>query len=181
MSHHRLLALLAFAALVTPSRVRAEARLISVVPMDGACVSGPTGPGVQRWDVESGKTYEITISHVVECAHGGTDATLGVRVMSTSADNTDLVATLVVPGTYKFSLTLLANSVCTMPIRYCTTPGDMSSGLKVNRSDGEPFQAHLRVSTFEPGCANPVGRSGDNCQSTPTRSSNWAMVKQYYR
>ena len=174
MSHHRLLALLAYAAFVTPSSARAEARLISVVPVDGGCVSGPTGQGVQHWDVESGKTYEITISHVVECAHGGTDPTLGVRVKSSSAGNTDLVATLVVPGTYKFSFTLPANSARTMPIRYCTTPGDMSSGRKVNRSDGEPFQAHLRASVFGPDC------TCDNCL-TPTRSSSWAMVKQYYR
>ena len=69
MSHH-LLALLAYAAIMTPSSARAEARLISVVPVDGGCVSGPTGSGVQHWDVESGKTYEMFLSHVVECANG---------------------------------------------------------------------------------------------------------------
>lgn len=181
MSHRRLLAILAFAALLLPSSAWAHARLISVVPMDGGCVSGPTGPGVQSWDVESGKTYEITISHVVECAHGGTDATLGVRVQSSGTGNTDVVATLVVPGTYKFSFTLPANSVCTMPIRYCTTPGDVSSGLKVDRNDGAPFQAHLRASVFGPGCTNPVGTGGGDCGSTPTRPSTWAVVKHYYR
>ena len=178
---HRLLALLAYAAILTPSSARAEARLISVVALDGGCVSGPTGPSVQHWDVESGKTYEITLSHVVECASGGTDATLGVTVKSSNAGNTDLVATLVVPGTYKFRFTLPANVVCTMPIRYCTTPGDMNSGLNVSRNDGGKFQAHLRVAQFAPGCANPAGVGGDGCQSTPTRSSTWAMVKQFYR
>lgn len=144
-------------------------------------MSGPTGSGVQNWDVEKGRTYELTISHVAECAHGGTDATLGVRVKSSSAGNTDLVATLVVPGTYKFRFTLPANSACTMPIRYCTAPGDANPGLNVNRNDGEKFQAHLRVSVFEPGCANPIGLSGENCVSTATRSGSWGSVKQHYR
>jgi hypothetical protein len=130
--------------------------------------------------VEPGKAYELTISHVLECANGGTDATLNVRVKSSGVGNTDLVATLVVPGTYKFSFTLPANSVCTMPILYCTTPGDMSTGLPVNRNDGASHQAHLRASTFGPGCTRPVG-GGGNCATVPTQSSTWALVKHYCR
>lgn len=180
MNRKSLLAWFAVAALAAPSLARADARLISVVPLDGGCVSGPTGPGVQQWDVEPGRTYELTISHVLECANGGTDATLNVRVKSSSAGNTDLVATLVVPGTYKFSFTLPANSVCTMPILYCTTPGVMSTGLKVIRNDGASHQAHLRAATFGPGCTGPVG-GGGGCSTAPTLSSTWANVKHFYR
>ena len=62
-----------------PSIALANARLISVTPTDGGCVAGPTGAGVQAWDVEPGKTYELIISNVSECANGGTDPTLNVR------------------------------------------------------------------------------------------------------
>src|SRR5438034_433184 len=100
MPRRYLITLAALACLALPALAQANARLISVVPTDGGCVAGPSGPAVQAWDVEPGKTYEITISNVTECANGGTDATLNVRVNSTSSGNTDIVATLVVPGTY---------------------------------------------------------------------------------
>src|SRR6516162_9579909 len=54
--------------------------------------------------------------------------------------NTDLVATLVSPGTYTFSYTLSANAACTFPIFYCTTPGQGNTGIKVIRNDGGKFQ-----------------------------------------
>src|SRR6185369_9445014 len=104
MSPRQLILLAALAALTIPALAQANARLISVVPTDGGCVSGPTGATVQFWDVEPGKTYELTISNVTEC----TGPTINVRVNSASSGNTDLVATLVVPGTYKFSYTLPA-------------------------------------------------------------------------
>ena len=108
MSHRQLIVLAALAVLSIPSLAQANARLISVVPTDGGCVSGPTGASVQFWDVEPGRTYELTISNVTECANGGTGPTINVRVNS-STGNTDLVATLVVPSTYKFTYTLPAN------------------------------------------------------------------------
>jgi hypothetical protein len=141
MNRHTLIVLLAFAAIATPSLVRADARLISVVPTDGGCVVGPTGPGVQHWDVEPGKTFELTIDHVVECA----------------------------------------SSVCTMPIQYCTTPGETDTGMFVRRNDGDSFQAHLRASSFGPGCTLPGALQGGDCYVSPTRSSTWARVKSFYR
>lgn len=78
---------------IAPGLAMADARLTSVVPVDGGCVSGPTGPAVQAWDVEPGETYTLTINDVLECANGGTDATLPVRVNDTAVGNTDLVAT----------------------------------------------------------------------------------------
>jgi hypothetical protein len=181
MTHRPFILLAALAALTIPSLALANARLISVVPTDGGCVSGPTGNTVQFWDVEPGKTYELTISNVTECANGGTDPTLNVRVNSTDSGNTDLVATLVVPGTYKFTYTLPVGAACTFPIFYCTTPGQNNSGMAVQRNDGGSFQAHLRAATFSPGCTNPQPILGGSCSGVPTRPSTWAMVKRYYR
>jgi hypothetical protein len=181
MTHRHLIVLAALATLTLPSLALANARLISVVPTDGGCVSGPTGNGVQRWDVEPGKTYEVTISNVTECGNGGTDPTINVRVNSSNTGNTDLVATLVVPGTYKFTYTLPANAMCTFPIFYCTTPGQSNSGLVVQRNDGAAFQAHLRAATFGPGCTNPQEILGGDCLVVPTRPSTWGKVKSFYR
>ena len=181
MTHRHIIVLAVLAALSIPSLALANARLISVVPTDGGCVSGPTGPAVQAWDVEAGKTYEVTISNVTECANGGTDPTLNVRVNSSNTGNTDLVATLVVPGTYMFTYTVPANAVCTFPMFYCTTPGQNNSGLRVERNDGGPFQAHLRAATFGPGCTNPQENLGGDCLVTPARPSTWGKVKSFYR
>ncbi len=181
MSRRYLFAFAALVALACPSLALANARLISVSPLDGGCVSGPTGPTVQAWDVEPGKTYEITISNVIECANGGTDATLNVRVNSSNSGNTDLVATLVAAGTYKFSYTLPIGAICTFPIFYYTTPGANNTGLLVNRNDGVGFQAHLRAATFGPGCTSPTAIIGGDCLVVPTRSSTWGAVKSFYR
>jgi len=181
MTPRHLIVLAAFAALTIPSLALANARLISVVPTNGGCVSGPTGPSVQFWDVQPGKTYELTISNVTECANGGTGPTLNVRVNSSSSGNTDIVATLVVPGTYKFTYTLPANGACTFPILYCTTPGQNNTGIRVNRNDGASFQAHLRAAAFGPGCTNPQPILGNDCGLVPTRPSTWGRLKSTYR
>ena len=181
MTHRPFILLAALAALTIPSLALANARLISVVPTDGGCVSGPTGPTVQYWDVEPSKTYELTISNVTECANGGTDPTLNVRVNSSNTGNTDLVATLVVPGTFKFTYTLPANAVCTFPIFYCTTPGQNNSGISVNRNDGGAFQANLRAATFSPGCTNPQEIRGGDCSIVATHESTWGELKSFYR
>ena len=117
---------------------------------------------------------------MTECANGGTGPTINVRVNS-STGNTDLVATLVVPGTYKFTYTLPANGVCTFPIFYCTTPGQNNSGMRVNRNDGANFQAHLRAAAFAPGCTNPQPILGGDCGLVPTRPSTWGKLKSIYR
>ena len=180
MSHRQLIVLAALAALTIPSLVQANARLVSVVPIDGGCVSGPTGSSVQFWDVEPGRTYEVTISNVTECANGGTGPTINVRV-NASTGNTDLIATLVAPGTYRFTYTLPANGACTFPIFYCTTPGQNNTGTRVNRNDGANFQAHLRAAAFAPGCTNPRPILGGGCGLVPTLPSTWGKLKSIYR
>jgi len=181
MLRNQLILLAALAALTIPTLAQANARLISVVPTNGGCVSGPIGGSVQFWDVEPGRTYELTISHVTECANGGTGPTINVRVNSSSAGNTDLVATLVVPGTYKFTYTVPVNGVCTFPIFYCTTPGHNNTGIRVNRNDGANFQAHLRATAFAPGCTNPQPILGVDCGLVPTLPSTWGKLKSIYR
>jgi len=179
---HRYLSMLATLAVLTiPSLAQANARLISVVPTDGGCVSGPTGSSVQFWDVEPGKTYELTINNVTECANGGTGPTINVRVNSSGSGNTDRVATLVSPGTYKFTYTLPANGACTFPMFYCTTPGQNNTGIRVNRNDGANSQAHLRAAAFGPGCTNPQPILGTDCGLVPTLPSTWGRVKGMYR
>jgi len=174
-----LIAILVLAAL--PVAAAANARLVNVTAAGGGCVYGPSGPGVQAWDVEPGQTYTITISNVVECANGGTDPTLNVRVNSTSSGNTDLVAIFVATGVYTFDFTVPAGTSCTMPIFYCTAPGDDSSGLFVIRDDGLSFQAHLRASTFDVGCTNPQEIIGPDCGAVPVDQSTWGRVKALYR
>ena len=174
-------ALAVFAFLSAPSVSHADAQLTSVTALDGGCVSGPTGNSVQFWDVQPGKTYQLTITNVAECGNGGTAATINVRVNSSGGSNTDLVATRTAPGTYTFSFTLPLNATCTFPIFYCTTPGQANSGLKVLRNDGGKFQAHLRAATFGPGCTAPTPIMGPGCADTPVRSTTWARVKTYYR
>ena len=154
-------------------------RITNVTSVSGGCVSGPTGSTVQFWDVQPGNTYTITISNVTECANGGTDATLNVRVNSSVSGNTDLVATLVAPGTYTFNYTVPADGACTFPIFYCTTPRMTSSGFQARRNDGGAFQSHLRASTFGPGCTNPqpIG----TCEITAVTPRTWGQVKTIYR
>ncbi|UCF06376.1 MAG: hypothetical protein JSV33_04925 [bacterium] len=161
------------------------ARLISVTPVDGGCVSGPTGTAlsVWSWDIQPEYTYTLLIDNVTECANGGTDALLNVRVNSSipGYEYIDLVATFVSTGVYQFDFTLPENAWCTLPILYCTTPGDWSSGLFVRRQDGYPKQSHLRASTWEEGCTNPVEILGPECIEIGTEESSWGTIKMIYR
>jgi hypothetical protein len=162
----------------------ADANVSSVTPVDGGCVSGPSGISTELWDVEPGKTYVITLTGVTECADGGTAATLNVRVNGTGQDeiqNTDLIATNIGPGMYQFTFTVPADASCTMPIYYCTTPGQANTGILVKSSSNPGFGTHLRASTFGPGCTNPVEIQGPNCQIVPSRPTSWGLVKRFYR
>lgn len=182
----RFLLIAAIAVLALPALAFAvdlgNARLTSVTPVDGGCVVGPTGGSVEKWDVEPGKTYTLTITNVTDCGNGGTDTTINVRVKSSSKGNTEIVATKVVDGTYQFTYTLPATASCTLPILYCTVFGQPDGpGMFVRRSDGGNYQAHLRAATFGPGCTNPQEIIGPGCDVTPARPFSWGRVKQLYR
>ena len=160
-------------------------RLVSVTPVSGGCVFGPSGATVQQWDVERGYTYTLTITNVTDCANGGTDPAINVRVNSSTTDHlyTDLVAVFVSTGVYQFDYTMPVYGVCTFPIFYCTTPGEwLTSGLRVRRNDGVANQAHLRVSWWGPGCT-PAGEIlGPECEGGTVRaeSSSWGAIKALY-
>lgn len=171
-----MLAVILALALV-PVFAHANARLTNVAPVDGGCVSGPTGPSVQAWDIEQGYTYTVTIEGVTECAEDGTAATLDVRVSSTPNGNTYLVANYVSAGVYEFNFTMPEEGVCTFPIYYCTVPYDDSTGIVVIRDDGVGFQAHLRSATFEGGCTNPVENIGEGCDVVGVEESSWGTLK----
>ena len=84
MSKRYLVVIAVLALSGLPVLAFANASLISVTSVSGGCVMGPTGPFVEAWDVEPGETYLLTINNVTECANGGTDPTLNVRVNSTT-------------------------------------------------------------------------------------------------
>jgi hypothetical protein len=131
-------------------------RVTSVVAVDGGCVSGPTGPNVQSYDVVQGKTYTVTLEQVIDCANGGTDATIQVMVKNSDTGNQCYTATLVAVGTYTFDVVMPPNACNTYPIDYCTDNCDSSTGLRARRGDGGCAQVHLRAATFGPGCTAPV-------------------------
>lgn len=168
------------ALVLVPVLANAAPRLVNVTPVDGGCVSGPTGPATQAWDIEPGKTYTVTVADVFECAAGGTGPTIDVRVNSSNSGNVDLVATLVSPGVYAFDFTMPLDGVCTYPVYTCTTPGSGPSGDLVMRDDGGGFPAHLRASTFEAGCTNPMEILGGDCAPIPDAESSWGTLKALY-
>jgi hypothetical protein len=159
----------------------ANGRLQSVEALGGACLAGPLGGSVQFWEVEPGQSYKFTITNITDCAHGGTDPQIYVRINSSSVGNTDVVATNVGPGTYEFTFPIPANARCTMPLFYCVQPGESNTGLMLRRRDGEDFQAHLRMASFGPQCSSPTALNGGECLATPTVSRTWSQVKQIYR
>lgn len=188
MFNKRYVVLIAVLALaIVPALAHAidlgNGRLTNVTSTDGGCVSGPSGATVQSWDVEPGHTYTLTLSYVTDCANGGTDPTINVRVNSSipGYEYVDLVATYVSPGVYQFDYYLPPEAWCTLPIFYCTTPGDITSGLFTRRDDGGNKQAHLRASTFSPGCTNPQMIIGPECGVVPTDNETWGRVKSLYR
>ncbi|MBI1850488.1 MAG: HYR domain-containing protein, partial [Planctomycetes bacterium] len=134
-------------------------RVTSVTPVDGGCVrqnSTPTN-AVERWDVEQSKTYQVTLSNLTDCAHSGTDATIGVLVKSSNTGNICLTATKQSTGVYRFNVTMPSTACFTYPIQYCVvncSPSTSGSFL-ARRSDGGGKQSHLRAATFGPNCSSP--------------------------
>ena len=177
VNRYRVVCLTFCLLILLPALAHANARLVSVVPVGTGCVSGPTGPAVQAWDIEPGETYTITVADVVECADGGTGPTIDVRVNSSNVGNVDLVATLVSPGVYEFDYTMPLDGVCTFPIYTCTIPGVIPSGDLVMRDDGGAYQAHLRAAIFQAGCTDPLEILGGDCAPVPNEESSWGTLK----
>lgn len=161
-----------------PLQQAAGARLVSVTAKDGGCVAGPTGPNVEAWDVQPGRTYTLTIDRVTDCANGGTDATIELIIKSSALGNTVVTANKTATGVYTFDYQVPLAACETNPIRYCTTNGQPNSGLTVGRHDTGMAQSHLRAANFGAGCANPTPIS---CTLTSAQQSTWGTLKQHYR
>ena len=179
----RCLSLAGACLLASAVSAHANARLLSVegVGVD-ACVKGPHGESVQFWEVKPGQTYTLTIGGVFDCDNVAGDGSIGVRINSSGVGNTDRVAMPTgVPGEFEFTFAIPLGARCTMPIFYCTTPGQNNTGLRVWRDPEGEFQAHLRMATFDSACENPVTLNGGDCLAVPTRSRTWGQVKSMYR
>lgn len=127
-------------------------KVVNVVANGASCIAGPTGNGVQSWDVQQGGTYTVTIAGITDAGNGGTDATIEVIVKSSNTGNQCLTATKVSTGTYTFDITMPANSCETYPITYGSTGCDPSTAIFARRNDGGNFQSHLRAATFDGSC-----------------------------
>ena len=153
-----------------------QGKVINVTPVNTECVSGPSGNGVQSWEVQQGGTYEVTIAGVTDAGNGGTDPTIEVIVKNSSAGNQCLTAFLQEPGVYKFTITMPANACNTFPITYGSTGCQESTALFARRNDGGNFQSHLRAATFDGSC-NLTGEDTD-CGGTNPRG-NISACKYY--
>ena len=143
-----------------------QGKVISVVATGTSCVAGPTGNGVQTWDVQQGGTYEITIAGVTDAGNGGTDPTIPVLVKSSNTGNQCLTATKSDDGVYTFTITMPSNSCQTYPITYGSC--DPKDAIFARRNDGEGFQSHLRAANFDGEC-NLLGSDND-CGGTPPQT-----------
>lgn len=129
-----------------------EGRVISVVGVNGSCVSGPDGNSVESWEVAQGGTYEVTLSNVTDAGNGGTDPTIEVIVKSSNTGNQCLTAVNQGTGVYTFTITMPSNACQTFPITYGSTGCNESTAKFARRSNGEAFQSHLRAATFDGSC-----------------------------
>jgi hypothetical protein len=154
-----------------------QGKVINVTPVNTECIAGPTGNGVQTWDVQQGGTYDVTIAGVTDAGNGGTDPTIEVIVKNISSGNQCLTAFLQAPGVYKFTITMPAESCNTFPITYGSTGCQESTALFARRNDGGNFQSHLRAATFDGSC-NKTGDDTD-CGSGGNPKGNVTACKYY--
>ena len=145
-----------------------NATISDVTGVNGACVQSTiTGIG-QKWDVQSGGTYDVTLSGVTDCANQGNDPSIQVMVKNSAGGNFCYTANQQAVGVYMFEVTL-TTQCNTMPILYCTTNCSPSTGVFARDSQGgDTAEGHLRTSTFDGNCA--VTGDDDNCNggATPT-------------
>jgi len=144
-----------------------SAFISNVTGVNGECVaSTPTGNG-QKWDVQAGGTYDVTLSGVTDCASQGTENTIEVIVQNGVGGNTCTTATQTATGVYTFTITL-SGQCETMPILYCTSGCSPSTGLKaqddVSDAPGGKL-GHLRIATFNGSCEVATNPS---CSTSPT-------------
>jgi hypothetical protein len=166
-----------------------SAYISSVTGVNGECaVNTPTGQG-DKWDIQAGGTYTVTISGATDCDLGQ-DSQIGVIVHNSIGGNIYTLANYVDVGVYRF--TIMLNGQCqTMPIEYCTASGigvpanQPGSGMFAQGYDGtggDGHVGHLRTATFGANCA--VTGEDNSCQpqATPTPTPCTASITacKYY-
>src|SRR5438552_9140519 len=73
----------------------------------GNCVfSNTNGGGLQFWDIQSGGTYTVTLSNVIDCDQG-VDSSIGVIVHNSTGGNIYVLANQLnnQTGVYQFTIT----------------------------------------------------------------------------
>lgn len=165
----RIAMMLVLASLVCAQANLGNGRVTSVTAQDGGCVTGPLGPAVQSWNVEQGKTYQVTLTNVTECS----GSSIEVLVQSSKTGNIPATATEVGSGIYQFTVTMPGNACFTYPIRYCTTGFSPSTGVFARRSDGGSFQAHLRAATSGCSIEDTDCSNGGGGQTNYVKACKW--------
>jgi len=127
----------------------------NVTSSAGNCVySNTNGGGLQFWDIQSGGTYTVTLSNVIDCDQGQ-DSSIGVIVHNSTGGNIYVLGNQQSVGVYTFTITL-AGQCQTMPIEYCTQKNDAPGNFpgtgffaqNFNGTGGGGHVGHLRTATF---------------------------------
>ena len=174
--------LTALVPVVASALTTGTAKLQSVVPnarpSSSGCIAGPIPVGpIDNWYLEQGKTYIITIENAVDCANGGTDATIFVEIRSTSSGSVFVIATKGAPGVYSFSFTMPSNACGPFQVIYCVGCITDPQGMIAGKADGSGGEADLFPAQFFNNCTfySPV-----YC-STAAPKGTWGSVKALYR
>jgi hypothetical protein len=139
----------------------------NVTAVNGECVQSTINGQTQKWDIQANGTYMVTLSGVTDCANGGNDPSIQVIVKNSGGGNICVAtANQTATGIYVFQVALTTQCQ-TLPILYCTSNCDPSTGLFA-RDALAGHEGHLRTSTFDAGCTNPVADDTCNGGATPT-------------
>lgn len=164
----------------------------NVTGVNGECaVNTPTGQG-DKWDIQAGGTYVVTLSGINDMCSQGNDSQIGVIVHNSTGGNFYVVANQFnsEPGVYTFTVRLTTQCL-TMPIEYCThdannTPANLpGTGLFAQGFDGTAGDGkigHLRTALFGDNCTVTGEDTTCQPQATPTPTPCTASIQacKYY-
>jgi hypothetical protein len=139
-----------------------------VTAVNGNCVQSTIDGNTQKWDIQAGGTYEVTLTGVNDCANYGSDPTIQVIVKNSAGGNICVaIANQTAAGVYVFQVTLTTQCL-TLPILYCTSNCDPGTGMFA-RDALAGHEGHLRTATFDGDC-NVTGED-TTCQGAPPKAS----------
>jgi hypothetical protein len=159
----------------------------NVTGVNGECaVNTPTGQG-DKWDIQAGGTYTVTLSGVTDC---DPLSQIGVIVHNSTGGNIYVLADQTDTGVYQFTVTLTTQCL-TMPIEYCThdannlpanQPGSGWFAQGYDGTGGDGKVGHLRTALFGANCAVTGEDTSCQPQATPTPTPCTASIQacKYY-